>query len=178
MQKNYSIWLWLIAFSCFFVSCKKEREDTLPAATQIGAGTFGCKINGRVYIPKGSSGTGAPNPKVQYDVDLNGQPYLTIDANKFISNNVESGVLISFGNLINIGTYLVPTNFKFSAGWPEIIGACGVSTIDNSVHSFGGGIITRLDIPNRIISGTFDFKAVKPGCDTVRVTDGRFDIKF
>jgi hypothetical protein len=26
-----------------------------------------------------------------------------------------------------------------------------------------------------IISGTFDFVLAKPGCDTVRVTQGRFD---
>lgn len=51
MKKNYILWLWLLTMSCFFTSCKKEKEDILPPATQIGAGTFGCKINGKVYVP-------------------------------------------------------------------------------------------------------------------------------
>ena len=53
-----------------------------------------------------------------------------------------------------------------------------MTTLDNAVSALGGGQITKLDIPNRIISGTFDFRAVRPNCDTLRVSDGRFDIKF
>ena len=98
MKKNYSIWLWLLAISCFFASCKKERADTLPPATQTGTGTFGCKINGRVYIPKGSSSTGAPNPKVQYDVDLNGDPYLFIQAKQFLRSEIIAGFDLTFRN--------------------------------------------------------------------------------
>ena len=76
-------WLLAIACSAIFASCKKEHEDTLPPATQTGAGTFGCKINGKIFIPKGSNGNGTPNPKVQYDLDLNGQPYLSIGAGDY-----------------------------------------------------------------------------------------------
>ena len=35
--------------------------------------------------------------------------------------------------------------------------------------------ITRLDLQAGIISGTFAFTLYKPGCDSVRVTQGRFD---
>ncbi|MDQ2770913.1 MAG: hypothetical protein M3Y54_10490 [Bacteroidota bacterium] len=35
--------------------------------------------------------------------------------------------------------------------------------------------ITRLDLQAGIISGTFSFTLYKPGCDSVCVTDGRFD---
>jgi hypothetical protein len=41
-------------------SCKKEKKgiDGLPPATQTGANTFGCLVNGVLFIPKGnSSGT-------------------------------------------------------------------------------------------------------------------------
>ena len=46
------------------------------------------------------------------------------------------------------------------------------------MHTPSTASIEALDIANRIISGTFNFKAIKPGCDTVRISDGRFDIKF
>ncbi|UOQ73225.1 hypothetical protein [Hymenobacter cellulosilyticus] len=39
----------------------------------------------------------------------------------------------------------------------------------------GSLTITRLDLTAGIISGTFSFTLYKPGCDTIRVTNGRFD---
>ena len=34
-------------------SCKKEKmPDALPPITTEGKGTFGCKINGEIWIPK------------------------------------------------------------------------------------------------------------------------------
>ena len=39
-------------------------------------------------------------------------------------------------------------------------------------------IITRLDKQAGIISGTFSFTLYKPGCDSIRVTNGRFDRKL
>ena len=36
----------------------------------------------------------------------------------------------------------------------------------------------RLDLSAGIIAGTFAFTLYKPGCDSVRVTQGRFDKKL
>ena len=38
--------------------------------------------------------------------------------------------------------------------------------------------ITHFDNVEYIISGTFEFVTATEGCDTVRVTDGRFDIPY
>jgi hypothetical protein len=38
--------------------------------------------------------------------------------------------------------------------------------------------ITRLDLAAHVISGTFEFTLYQPGCDTVKVTQGRFDKKL
>ena len=161
-------------------SCKKENknEDQLPPATQTGANTFGCLVNGKVFVPRGYDGTGRPNPHVQYEYDLNGQPYLIIEARQYTSNQITGNIRIGFGNLNTLGYYPVSDSFNFSVGWIQVIPNCGMGTSDPSVHVWGGGVITKLDNSNDIISGTFEFKAIKPGCDTVRVTDGRFDIKF
>ena len=160
-------------------SCKKENrnEDQLPAATQTGANTFGCLVNGKVFIPKGYDGTGRPNPHVQYDYDLNGQPYLTIDAIQYENGSANGNIYIGFGNLTQTGSHSVPNNFTFLVGWKDL-GNCNTPPFDSSLKRWGGGVITRLDIPNQIISGTFDFKYKTTQCDTVRITSGRFDIKF
>jgi len=173
--------LLLVLFAAtLFSGCKKDKvEDYLPPATQIGANTFGCKINGKVFVPKGFDGTGMPNPHTQYDYLLNGQPYLSIEANRYLEDsNGGGGISITFWDIIQPGYYDVSSKFRFSFGWPIVTGNCGMSIIDSNLQVFGGGVITKLDIPNHIVSGTFDFKAIKPNCDTVFVTDGRFDIRF
>ncbi|MEO7444893.1 MAG: hypothetical protein ABIU55_05295 [Ferruginibacter sp.] len=134
----------LTLFNCFvFASCKKDKtnEDQLPPPTQTGANTFGCKINGKVFVPKGYDGTGRPNPHVQYDFDLNGQPYLSIDSKRYIQNQVNGAVFILFNNLTSIGIYPIPPSLKYSVGWSDIIPGCGMGNLDTSVSAWGGDIL-------------------------------------
>lgn len=37
---------------------------------------------------------------------------------------------------------------------------------------------SKIDQTKFIVSGTFEFSAVKEGCDTVRITNGRFDMHY
>lgn len=137
-------------------SCKKDKasEDQLPPATQSGANTFGCLVNGKVFEPKGYDGTGRPNPHVQYDYDLNGQPYLTIDVLHYLNGNSNGNLYIGFGNLTHTGAYLVPIDFTFLVGW-NILGNCNTPPFDSTLQRWGSGVITKLDIPNQIIAGHF-----------------------
>lgn len=48
-----------------FSQCKKKTEEPqLPPETTTGAMTFGCKVNGKVFVPK--DGRGRPGLFVQY----------------------------------------------------------------------------------------------------------------
>src|SRR5690625_5713030 len=45
--------------------------------------------------------------------------------------------------------------------------------------TFEGSIIyTKIDRKNFILSGEFEFSAVNDECDTVYITDGRFDMQY
>lgn len=170
-----------LLLSYCFLQCRKNNialEDQLPPATQTGANTFGCKINDRVYISKGYTGTGKPNPHVIFDLGVNGLPYLQIQTQQLNENHEPEGYLIiSFGNIIGTGIYNYP-NFNLSTGWAKVLGNCFTSAFDSSIIYSGYGVITRYDLTNRIISGTFNFKFKTLTCDTVFITDGRFDYKF
>ena len=60
----------LLLFALSFVlisnSCKKKKDEEpqLPPETTTGAYTFGCKVNGRVFVPR--SGGGRPGLFAQY----------------------------------------------------------------------------------------------------------------
>jgi hypothetical protein len=62
-MKYTSIFSAAIAFTFILMtsSCKKNNGSSLPPATQTGAHTFGCLINGQVFTPGGGDGLGGGN---------------------------------------------------------------------------------------------------------------------
>jgi hypothetical protein len=51
-------------------------------------------------------------------------------------------------------------------------------TYDTDSLNIGVLEMTRVDTVNAIFSGRFHFKIGVAGCDTIRVTDGRFDLRL
>ena len=184
MKTYHSLFLILIASLTMIASCKKENTlevelAKLPPATQTGANTFGCLINGKVFIPKGYNGTGTPNPKITYNIGVNGLPVFSIEAKRMTNNHeFEGGVLISFQNIKDTAQYVYPKNFNFSVGWPTLLNSCGTVAFDSTILKMGEAFFTRYDPVNRIFSGTFHCKFKTLTCDTVFITDGRFDFKL
>lgn len=61
-------YLLLVIPLALLLGCKKTSPapaDQLPPATQTGANTFGCLLNGQVWTPQGYNGTS--NYSVSYD---------------------------------------------------------------------------------------------------------------
>ena len=53
---------------------------------------------------------------------------------------------------------------------------CNVQRSTNpNAYQSGSLTLTRFDLKAGIISGTFHFKLYQPGCDTLNITQGRFD---
>jgi hypothetical protein len=90
-----------------FSKCKKEKDQPqLPPETTTGAMTFGCKVNGQIFVPK--DGNGKPGLYVKY-INLGNGPgggwYLNIPAANFqISPN--TGVSIQTDSLLLIEAHL------------------------------------------------------------------------
>lgn len=182
-MKNLKLFIIIIACANIFAACKKDKTttepaDQLPPATQTGANTFGCLVNGKVWIPKGYNGMGSPNPNVKVETGNNGLPVLTLDTKQF-NNTVSEGTLfLSIGNLDFPRIFTYPADMTYLFGWSKYFGNCNTPAFDTTVKKWGGGIISKLDLSNKIISGTFYCKFKAATCDTVFITDGRFDIKF
>lgn len=50
-----------------------------------------------------------------------------------------------------------------------------ISSDNAEIYLDGILAITRFDRSQGIVSGTFAFKLYKQGCDTLKITQGRFD---
>jgi len=148
--------------------CACKKEDVLPAITMEGKNTLGFRVNGAIWIPKGShSGVGA---------DMTGGPnFLSIGGD---SRN--SSILILLSDTIPIAakTYIL-SNVRPYTCYYNVLHSGDKNCEYDPVNVVNGKlVISRLS--GDIVSGTFELKMYKPTCknDTLRITDGRFDLKI
>lgn len=156
-------------------SCKKENPsplDKLPPATMTGANTFGCLVNGKVWLPH-TEAFWDPALDVTHTQWSTGGWQLKIGARKDNTSGKSPGILQSFS--INVWYPIIGNNTITPINSIFIdFEDCGFYRIDTfSPHNM---LITRLDVVDYIASGTFYFTAINEDCqDTIHVTEGRFD---
>lgn len=177
----------LLALALLLVQCHKsdpdpaKPEDQLPAATQTGANTFGCLVNGQPYTPSGNNGTS--NYAVIYDPTFQGGN-LQVETYRYLVDGTgtkyKQSILLGGSSISKVGNYtLLPNGVQkvffmdYSRSNP-----CKEYASDNGIYTSGTLTITRLDQQAGIIAGTFSFTLAQPGCDTIKVTQGRFDKKL
>ena len=150
------------------LSCKK---DGLTKATQVGANTFSCKINGKVFKPVYIGGLFNNNNVLS--VRNNAQYNFSISA-----DNQETSESVSLENpyIKATGVYKLFANHPNRGVYSRSIPESGWFVTDSS--HVGELIMTRCDTVNRIYSGTFYFTARDPNSGkTITITEGRFDVK-
>ncbi len=182
----------LFSLLCFLLftnmKCKKDNQnpvDQLPPATHEGKETFGCLVNGEVFLPKGIN-LGGPQLSSYYQY-LNSPTaqgyYFNVSASKKNGGDKGTeGVSISSNNFpIHQGEKYVLKNSLDKSG---IYGTYGIF-IGIEINNFstkgtyqGELYISKFDDANQIVSGTFWFDAVNDKGEKVEVREGRFDVHF
>lgn len=178
------------------ISCSKKDNGftpTLPPITQTGENTFGCYVNGKLFIPRDGTGTFNAHdygmiysglgqaPNYEYN-EINVRDFKTgnggwmdihiVDLHEngegnFIINesNCEDG--IDANQTINVRIRWLSKDSQNNKWY------CS--------NENGGTLkISHYDFENRIVSGTFSFKATnrEDPNDIIEITEGRFDIKW
>jgi len=174
--------IFLLIFSSL-IACNKDDDQTieeainqLPAATQTGAGTFGCLVNGEPFVHN----EGQINCFYQY---VDGGYYFRISGNNFDYDY--DIVSISLGtenkSIEQNHTYQVITRENgntYGGGGIRVSPTMG-ETINTNENYTGELTITKLDFENFIVSGEFWFNVKHPKTgDTVKIREGRFDSQF
>lgn len=163
--------LFMFILFCSFFSCSKDR---LTRATQTGANTFSCKIDGKVFKPSESSGLSfGSSPITVYNYPYSG---FGLVAKHSETENVQIPrfIEIHLPYLQSTGIYDLGVN---PYAFYMLSYSGGPQYYTNRSHT-GQLNITRCDTINKIYSGTFFFKAIDDGTGKiVNVTDGRFDVK-
>ena len=170
--------LLLILFIFCNARCRKDKVNgnSLPPVTESGKNTLGFLLNGQPWTPQGQRVTA--NLSIDYDPNFN-QGIFGIVAYNFIpaiSEQFTIGIRDSLNFINSPKTISLSRNSLYVVSFSNQ--ACDYFNSLNDVESSGGLTITKLDRINRIISGTFNAKLIKSGCQTINITDGRFDMKY
>jgi hypothetical protein len=179
-------WISTLSSSAFLLllllagpQCKKSSPplNILPPATQEGKNTFGCKVNGEIWIPYyqcsyGTSGCDELGFHVYSSDSVNKLPLqFTLVAERSISDNNYSAFFIntySGANITQTGNI-----YNSLSIW------CVIGNDYHTQSLYTGSMnLTKLDTVNNIMSGTFSFTQYNSPSDSVVVTDGRFDLTF
>jgi len=162
-----------------------DPPSELPPITTSGENTFGCMINGTLYIPTivlDMVGVDCCLSTVQSDGFLN--IGTVMDEHDQVN---EAGFFQTFGmtlvndsSTIEIGIYdLTLPSHSFA----RITRSKGIAPnyefrCRYEPEDIISGELNLIRVSGGIVSGTFEFAAVNDDCDTVRVTDGRFDLTY
>lgn len=166
-------------------ACKKDAPDAgLPPATQVGANTGGCLINGErfVAVQQGGSLFSNPIPALNGGFAFDSVYYVTLSG---IYQGQRATVML-FLRASAVGTYqLNQTTQYYPQGSPKAVlnhatfavsGSGGETYVTNAQHT-GNVTLTRMSEQAGIGSGTFEFTAASTfdPSKTVTITNGRFD---
>jgi hypothetical protein len=173
------VFLYCLIASVALLSCTKDITE-LPPTTQTGANTFGCKIDGKFWEP---SGFGIVPTAPILEARFAGTD-LFINARNFSTSPTESEFELFIKNITGPGNYPLNT----TTGYPGANVSYGYYvhrkfTPDNewitSAEYTGTITITRADIANHIVSGTFSFQAINlyNTPQPINITEGRFDVQ-
>ncbi len=170
-MKRFSYIVMLVLFtgfeSCDDIINPKTELEKLPPATQEGKSTFGCLVNGKAWVTNSST-----DALAVYQSGL-----LQVSAG-IDETNRQQGMILVFSNGVEEGSLYdlawdIKNKVEFSSRNPS-----GICFYERQ-HAMGGNLkITKLDQVNLIVSGLFEFTTVVSGCDTIKVTDGRFDLLY
>ncbi|HLX90848.1 MAG TPA: hypothetical protein VKR32_04160 [Puia sp.] len=179
--------------SMILVTCSKSgTAPVLPPITQTGANTFGCKINGQVWVPNfpcyyaSTGGTQLAYNISSVDSGSVLPIYFAILAGNFngykygqsyfkiYCNNI-SGPVAYLRGLGNVADSLY---LEFDA----TIDANGDFLQYGPAGNSAVFQITKLDTVNGIVSGIFNFNVyasgINGGVDSLSITEGRFDLRI
>lgn len=171
----------ILSLSLFLWGCKKEPitepPQTLPEATQIGANTFGCKVNGKVVSafticePTGTGGI--QNWGNEFTESCCYIKRLNWDSTNIRYSLHSNNLVIELRSKNNISVGDVLFDVEVRQGSNN--GTYQYYYLENNI----GNKLTLTKRTSNIHAGEFEFYAMNQidSTDILHITEGRFDIR-
>ncbi len=165
-------------------SCSKEEDcdnpvDCLPPATQIGANTAGCLVNGEVLLPKGRHLGSGSVLHFQY-LNYNGGYLFSLSISDISGKQHRTAMITYRGETkLEMGkTYVLAQRSEEGNSGVYLLDAGFVDAFVTTDEINGGFTISFLDESKRVLSGEFWFDAINNEGEVIDIREGRFDLRF
>lgn len=169
-------------FACAKKTPLPESNDpVMPPLTHQGLNTFGCYIDGELYVAnKGESYWDLPPVSGSFN-EITKE--FNIQSARYLEAEENDEVIILADITDGLGTY----NFRYNSeggtpGYRNWYGdKCDYYYLDYPGFEVGELTITYLNQNQNIISGTFYINLVNDNCEgdtLMKITDGRFDFHY
>ena len=170
--------LLLTSFSLLAASCTKEDDgpttplDELPPATQPGENIVACLIDGEPWI-NDENRTGEVNITASY-YDL--KDWISITGQQIPGSDTTTSQALR----LLITPYGIGQADTDSLSCTFIQYPITGNRVDNfAVGNDNNLTVTYFSLEDRIIAGNFNYEVIsKNRLDTIRITEGRFDVTF
>ncbi len=172
--------LLLLTLSTLLACCNKDETlappqtpvSQLPPATQTGANTVGCLLDGEVFKPDNRQNS--TNCFYQF---VNSKYYFTVAFRKSDKNNNLLGIDVGTNakEIFEGETYDLITFLPNNASATFIFNL--TQNFTDNIHK-GELKITKLDKINFIVSGTFWFDVIDSNGVIHQIREGRFDMRY
>ena len=159
----------IILCPLFYSACN-EDEDELPPITMEGRNTFGCLVNGELFLPNGPLGQFGLHAEISNYNDTTGL-IIYVDnttANKTLAVSIFDSPILQTGKSYD----LRDSNFQVQYIDYDDSNNCTYETVEEGYIT-----LSKFELTENIISGTFEIKILSKDCnDSVSLKQGRFDI--
>ncbi|WP_136465007.1 hypothetical protein [Flagellimonas onchidii] len=153
-------------------STSENPADALPPATQTGEGTFGCLIDGKPFFPS----RGRQRPKAFYQFV---REAYTLGISTSRGGGVEMQSLRITGlDIEGLEVSSYPLRFRMSGNFSAEYDIAVGNILDGSTTDENPGTLTIIHFTDEIVSGTFAFTVLDKDGKEIKITDGRFDLKY
>jgi hypothetical protein len=173
----------ILSLCLFFSGCKKEEMSCgspygeagghpldslgLPYATSEGLNTMGCLIDGEPWLALRENVLGDIVYHIPFSI-TNGALFIVgIDGRE----DPVDGITLSADGVDIIDSYSFASQL---AAYEIEESECGFYNLDSTYFNFIE--VIYIDFDDEIISGRFEMRVVNPDCDTLTITNGRFDL--
>lgn len=162
-------------------ACKDRDADpnVLPPATQTGANTAGCLVDGKVWVAtKKNTSSGLYVSETSVEKYPDGSYQMKLELENVTNKHSKILIRAHIHNFELNKYYDLPINNDNDYNLSMYTDNGSKSYFSKNPDFMGKIKFTKVDIPNNIVSGVFEFDAVDKDGHLIHITDGRFDKKF
>jgi len=155
-----------------------EKKEKLPNINSENSKVFGFLLNGKVWLPKGYDGS----PKYQVDVDPTfSDGILDILVYRYPKDDGSKDGYQDFrigGSLKSAGLYPIGRGERQTCRFWDRDSKCEYTLKDSTCQIDGYLKVITYDLDKGKFQGEFEVTLSKPGCETLKITQGRFSYQF